>query len=232
MRYNQTKSSQSGWLACLCVLAAVAAQTGCITKDANNRITDSQSWRPPIKAAAGLTGDAPPEGRPLRAADELQVTLQSGSDVSPKPFNVIVDDDGCIPLPIIGVFRVVDLTAIEAGRAIGKAYVDGGIFLEMTANVLNVTQRAATAEMYSVTGEVAKRGSFNLVEGLTLRRAIIAAGDVSLYAGDRVVITRNGVITTYSLKKIIRGSIPDPVIKNGDIIEVKPPRGFFMDMLF
>ena len=50
--------------------------------------------------------------------------------------------------------------------------------------------------------------------------AVVAAGDVTDFAGDKIRITRNGITKVFSYRKIKRGTVIDPLLMNGDIIEV------------
>ena len=58
-------------------------------------------------------------------------------------------------------------------------------------------------------------------DGLTLRRAIIQAGDVNDFASGKIEITRNGVKTVYDLDRIARGRDEDPVVLPGDILTAR-----------
>lgn len=211
------------------VLAAALFQAGCISLFGGDGTTDPRQWTPPTAPptvgptnappAASSTGSATQRG--LRPGDRVVVTLQPSLNVAGQTVEDIVDDDGMITLPLIGEFRVLERSPSEVGKAIAQEYVARGIYLDMIVNVVNTTVPTAAAEEYSVTGEVQKRGRFQLKEGMTLWQAIIAAGDVGEYAGDTILLTRGGKTTSYSIKRIKKGRVPDPVILNGDIIQVK-----------
>ncbi len=136
------------------------------------------------------------------------------------PIEDVVDEEGNITLPMIGEFHVLGMTTGDAERAIRKVYIENKIYNDLTVNVINKAAQEAAAEAYSITGAVHKRGRFPLKEGMTLREAVVAAGDVTDFAGDKIRITRNGMTKDFSYRKIKRGTAIDPPILNGDIIEV------------
>ncbi len=221
------KLQSHSWLADsitpLVLIGALLMQAGCISSFVDSGTTDPSLWIPVTETADSASpvsySRAPQRG--MRPGDHITVTLQPSLNVVGQRIEDVVDDDGMITLPLIGEFHVLDRVPTEVSKAIAQEYVDRGMYLDMIVNVVNTTALTIAADEYSVTGEVPRRGRFPLKEGMTLWQAIIAAGDVSAYAGDRVLLTRDGRTTRYSIKRIKNGSIPDPVIQNGDIIEVK-----------
>ena len=208
----------------LALSLALLMQTGCISSFVGSGHHDPELWVPVTglgETSATSTSYSRPPQRGMRPGDRVTVTLQPSLNVSGQTIEDVVDDDGMITLPLIGEFRVLDRVPTEVSKAIAQEYVDRGMYLDMIVNVVNTTVLKVDIDEYSVTGEVPRRGRFPLKEGMTLWQAIIAAGDVSAYAGDRVLLTRDGKTTSYSIKRIKNGSFPDPVIQNGDIIEVK-----------
>jgi polysaccharide export outer membrane protein len=206
-------------------LAALLLQAGCSSIFGGGGTTNPLAWVPPT---SGPTNAPPAQAsassatqRGLRPGDRVVVTLQPSLNAAGQTVEDIVDDDGMITLPLVGEFRVAGRTPSEVGKAIAQEYVDREIYLDMIVNVVNINNDATAAEEYSVTGEIQRRGRFQLKKGMTLWQAIIAAGDVGEYAGDKVLLTRDGKTTTYRLSAIRKGRVPDPLILNGDIIQIK-----------
>lgn len=84
---------------------------------------------------------------------------------------------------------------------------------------------AAPTEFYFVGGEIISPGQKPYHAGLTLTQAILASGGTSASAGSKVRVSRQGTdgrLSTeeYNLRKIQTGKTPDPVLHNGDRIEV------------
>lgn len=83
----------------------------------------------------------------------------------------------------------------------------------------------APTEFYFVGGEISAPGQKPYHVGLTLTQAILASGGISTSAGSKVRVSRQGTdgrLSTeeYNLRKIRTGKTPDPVLQNGDRIEV------------
>jgi protein involved in polysaccharide export with SLBB domain len=96
----------------------------------------------------------------------------------------------------------------------------------ISGDVIKVTgQPASPTEFYFVGGEISSPGQKAFHAGLTLTQAILASGGVSSSAGAKVKVSRSGadgrlVTDEYNLRKIQAGKTPDPVLQNGDRIEV------------
>ena len=80
-------------------------------------------------------------------------------------------------------------------------------------------------EFFFIGGEINSPGQKAYHPGLTLTQAILASGGTNRSAGSSVRVSRQGTdgrLTTeeYNLRKIQSGKIPDPVVQNGDRIEV------------
>lgn len=88
---------------------------------------------------------------------------------------------------------------------------------------------ALPTEFYFVGGEIGSPGQKPYHAGLTLTQAILASGGTSASAGSKVRVSRQGAdgrlsIEEYNLRKIQTGKTPDPVLQNGDRIEVTEDR--------
>ncbi len=191
---------------------------GCTSLFDRGPVVQPEAWVPRTD-----TGESagPVAHRPLRADDRVVVTLRTSANTRGETVEDIVDTDGMIRLPLIGEFRVDGMTTSEASRAIAQEYIERGFYIDMLANVVSTTIREGLVEEYSITGEIHRRGRFPLREGMTLWEAVIAAGDVTDFASDTVLLTRDGVTKSFSIDRIRRGRVQDPVIRNGDIIQVR-----------
>ncbi len=178
------------------------------------------AWVPRISDDNGTPiGTSMVASRELKPGDPVTVKLIVNLS-SPAVIEDIIDEEGNITLPIIGEFSLVGLTTADAERSIRKEYLDRQIYRNVEVNVISKAAQGAVEQAYSITGAIKSRGRHPIRPGMTLRQAIIAAGDVTDFAGDKIRITRNGITETFSYRKIKKGTIPDPIILHGDIIEV------------
>ncbi|HEV7474700.1 MAG TPA: polysaccharide biosynthesis/export family protein [Pyrinomonadaceae bacterium] len=98
--------------------------------------------------------------------------------------------------------------------------------LVLPGDVIKVAgQPAAPTEFYFVGGEISSPGQKPYHAGLTLTQAILASGGMSATAGAKVRVSRqgsDGKLTSeeYNLRKIQTGKTADPILQNGDRIEV------------
>jgi protein involved in polysaccharide export with SLBB domain len=84
---------------------------------------------------------------------------------------------------------------------------------------------AGPTEFYFVGGEISSPGQKPYHAGLTLTQAILASGGTSATAGAKVRVSRQAadgrlVTEEYNLRKIQTGKTPDPILQNGDRVEV------------
>ena len=121
---------------------------------------------------------------------------------------------------MIGEFRVLGMSTADAERAIRKVYLDRQVYRDCTINVTSKATQSAGEAVYFITGSISKKGRYPLKNGMCLLEAVINAGDVTDFAGDKIRITRYGITRSFSYRKIKSGRLQDPVIYNGDIIEV------------
>ena len=80
-------------------------------------------------------------------------------------------------------------------------------------------------EFFFVGGEISSPGQKPYHAGLTLTQAILASGGTKTSAGSKVRVSRqgaNGRLTSeeFNLRKIQSGKTPDPLLQNGDRLEV------------
>ena len=200
--------------------ALALALSGCALLD-RGPVVDPDLWVPRVSPDGDGAPELAPTQRPLRPGDRVVVTLRPSMTGRQESVEDIVDDQGMITLPLLGEFPVLELNTSDAARVIAREYVARGYYIDMIVNVVNASVKEGSVEEYSVTGEINRRGRFPLRDGLTLWQAIIAAGDVTDYASDTVLLTRGGVTRSFSIDRIKKGRTVDPQIRNGDIIQVK-----------
>jgi protein involved in polysaccharide export with SLBB domain len=99
--------------------------------------------------------------------------------------------------------------------------------LVTSGDVIKVTGALDPTEFLFIGGAINSPGQKPYLSGITLTQAILASGGTAANAGDTVRVSRlgaNGRLTTqeHKLRKIQSGKIPDPVLQNGDRIEVVP----------
>lgn len=202
-------------------LAAAALATGCAGFGAllhgSPTVRRPDLWRPEMPV--NMTLDELSTGnRPLRVDDKVKVTVISTADGSVQSDDV-VDIAGYITLPLVGEVRVGGFTTSEAEKFIADSYRAAGIYNNLTVKVV-CPDMIRQLEFY-VTGAVGKRGLYPYREGMTLREAIIQAGDLGKFANGTIILTRNGVSTSYDLDRIKRQKQEDPLIRPRDVIEAK-----------
>ena len=159
--------------------------------------------------------------RPLRPGDKVEITIHtnvaSGNGSAVR--SDVVDQAGCVKLPLVENIRVATLTTEEAEEAIRSAYVNGGFYNAVTVRV--VCPEMLLEQLYFVDGETHKTGSFAFRDNITLQQAIITAGGLTQFADGTVQLRRGGVITTYDLDRISSGKAEDPRLLPGDILSAQ-----------
>jgi protein involved in polysaccharide export with SLBB domain len=123
----------------------------------------------------------------------------------------------------------------EAGRAVLISHTNGqsttiDLNDAMGMNVLVypgdvVTLISRPREFYFIGGQITSPGQKDFHPGLTLTQAVLASGGVTAKTGASVKVSRQGadgrlVSTEYVLQQIEEGTIPDPVLRPGDRVEV------------
>jgi protein involved in polysaccharide export with SLBB domain len=156
----------SNWIRCslLCLLPAFGLLlAGC----------KSQEITPPTK---------PFDVSVLHVGDTITVVLEGPPDISNQPHEESIKEDGTITLDSIGPIRAEGKKLGELQNDIYKAYVPA-IYTH-----LNVTVKFTGERSYYVGGEVAHPGEQLYREGMTVTRAITAAGDFTDFAKPSNVI--------------------------------------------
>lgn len=180
-----------------------------------NQNTTPPSWAPQLPPGAAKTTTS--GSRPLRQDDSVTVTVRAGA-ATPIQVEDVVDSYGNITLPHIGEFKVGQLTTSEAEKAIRESYIKKGLFTSPDVTVLGIG--LIVPPEYFMTGAINKKGGFPFKDGITLWQAIVAAGDVTPFASNKVKLVRNGVSQEYDIRRIKNNKSDNPLLLPGDMIEV------------
>jgi polysaccharide export outer membrane protein len=168
----------------------------------------------------------PPSGDDLVAAttpyrigpfDKLDIAVFGVSDLSGE---LQTDASGSLSMPLAGQIDASGKTPAELGTIIAqrlRTYVRDP---QVTVNL-----KETTSQVVTIDGQVTQPGSYPVIGGMSLMRAVAAAKGVADYARlDDVVIFRtvNGhpLAGLYNLDAIRHGLYPDPKIYANDVIIV------------
>lgn len=130
--------------------------------------------------------------------------------------DLVIDENGEISLlHLMEPIMAADLTTSALEDKIELAYVEGGIYKNVSVNV------TMTAKVYYLQGEVNQPGQFQLMSGTTLLQAIAGARGPTAFANmKKVTISRQGKIYTYNLKQLEKDPSKDVKIEAGDVVKI------------
>lgn len=139
------------------------------------------------------------------------------------PTTFTVSPDGTVDLPYIKRVKVGGMEPQEIAEAVRARLVEAKIFRDP---VVTVSVREYNSKRIEVLGEVQKPGSYPILPGMTLVRAITLAGGFnSIAAKDRVTVrrtTKDGTVAaTISVEDIMDNRLPDVPLQAGDSINVE-----------
>jgi polysaccharide export outer membrane protein len=174
-------------------------------------------WRPQIPADSSGVSTVKGSARTLRTDDAMLITIIPGS-LQPTTIEDIVDANGMVSLPLVGEFLIGGITTSQAEKKIREAYVDGGLYKDVTVTV--VCKNDVHERVVYISGAINRKGAVPFTDGMTLRMAIVTAGDRTPYASSEVRITRDGNISKHNIYRIENSKESDPVLKPNDMIEV------------
>ena len=164
-------------------------------------------------------GEATVPDRQLRVGDPLRIVIRGPEQTEVQD---VIDENGMVNLPNVGRVRLVGKTPSQAEEVVERAYIDGGIYLRLTVNVL--PQLQPRRDSFFVYGEARRPGRHDYTEGMTLMQAIATAGGLTDDASvGRIYIRRDGRTNRHSIRRLLRGrdDAEDVVLKPGDIITIK-----------
>lgn len=155
----------------------------------------------------------------LRVGDQLSVRLETVSNQAPQLYDVVIDENGEIPLPLVGRIKASNATPAELCERIQANYVPR-FYVRCTATVL------ATTRFFYVGGEVRSPGRFPWSEDITLWKALSSAGGFTDFANRRRVELSRGIKKNiFDGEELRQNPEKDIVILPGDSLYV--PRSIF-----
>lgn len=155
------------------------------------------------------------------------VSYQAGSEVvaggsQMRLMGYVVDNDGQIDFPVLGVLNVAGLTRWELSELIKKQLLDKQYLSDAVVTVEFMNFKV------SVIGEVTSPGTYNIQgDKVTILQAISMAKDLTIY-GERqnvsVIRERDGVRTIYEvdLRNVDLFKSPAYYLQQNDIVYVQP----------
>jgi protein involved in polysaccharide export with SLBB domain len=152
----------------------------------------------------------------LHIGDTVTVTY-SGIPDEIQPHEEAIKEDGTITLQGIGPVDAAGLTLGALQDEIYTNYVP-----KFYTPQLNIAVTSTSERVYYVRGEVAHPGEQLYRDGLTVTRAITAAGDFTDFANHAkiVLIRANGTHIKLNADKILTGDEIDPPVYPGDQVQV------------
>lgn len=155
------------------------------------------------------------------------VTYQAGSEIVESGYNqrilgYVVDNDGNIDFPILGVIKVSGLTRWELSKLIKKELIDGGYLTDAVVTVEFLNFKV------SVIGEVNSPGTYT-IEGdkVTILQAISLARDLTIFGmreNVSVIRERDGERTIYEINLCDVDMFKSPAyyLQQNDVVYVQP----------
>lgn len=161
----------------------------------------------------------------LRPKDRLNMTITSLTDekvnfIKKPEMELVIDSNGQIELPVIGLIQIGGLTIKEAEDKIKKVSSDFLRSPSITIKVLNFS--------YTVIGEVSKQGSFVAEDPkVNILQAIGEAGGLTENANRenvRIVRSENGTAKIYKINLLEDNSLlsSNYFLQPNDIVLVDP----------
>ena len=152
-----------------------------------------------------------------------QTTESTGSTYSQGISGYLVDKDGNIDFPVLGIIHVEGLTRSDIAKVIKDRILDEGISKDAVVTVEYMNLKV------SVTGEVARPGRYNIDrDEYTILDALRAAGDLTIYGkreNVKVLRTVDGIKQTYLVDLTSAGEMlasPAYYLQQNDVIYVEP----------
>jgi polysaccharide export outer membrane protein len=167
----------------------------------------SGSGGPACVASAASADTA--SGYRLGAQDRIQMTVYRQPELS-GPF--ALDGEGYVAVPLVGEILAAGLTTRQLEDQIELRLTDGGYLIEPQVGVSLLTYRP-----FYVLGEIARPGSYEFRDGMTVINAVALAGGYSYRADSDGVTIERGACRMETMA--------DTTVQPGDIIKV-PERYF------
>jgi protein involved in polysaccharide export with SLBB domain len=167
-----------------------------------------------LSLAASLFADVP-----LRKGDIIEIRLAGVDPAYAVEFQGVytIDDDGNVNLPHLGLVQAAGQLASKLQTFIEQKLRDGKIYSHPTITV-NVQ---AGLRFINVSGFVRAPGRIQYQNDMTILNAINTAGGRNEYAGDKIILTREGKQEKLSFKALSKDPSKDIKALPGDSIEIK-----------
>lgn len=175
----------------------------------------------------------------IAARDQVRITV-IGTEIPTGPF--VVDAEGSIDYPFLGLVRVQGLNTRELAAEIGRRLVAADVLVgspQVTVDLQQTPNKTVT-----VSGAVNNRGEFLFAGELTVFNALIKAGGAAPDAGDEVLLIRapkpgtrpagaeedEDDVLTLSRRQIESGEFDrTAMVEDGDRIVVSKARQVYID---
>lgn len=194
-----------------------------------------------LVCSGGALAAGPPE--PADSAPSAQrqplIQLRPGDSVSIAVFEqpdlnatINVNDDGTLPVALVGPVRVGGLTPAAAGQAIATALRDGKFLVDPH---VTVTVVSAFGQRVSVLGEVVQPGRYAIDSRTTLLDLLAQAGGRKESGADAAFLLHSNPDGTSTRQSIDlaglqsgQGASNEPLIQGGDVIVVPKAEHYFI----
>lgn len=192
-------------------VSIVLAATGCSSVGVSSQ---------PYRSARLEKVAAQPSEQTLKSGDRIVVRLHTLS-MTQQEMTEVIDEQGFVKLPHIGMVKIGDMTTSRAEDSIEQAYVGAGIYRK---DAIQVAIVPPASEFY-VQGFVRNPGSFRFTRNLTVLQAVSMAGGPTEFAHPRVrKLNRHGQTFVIDVERVREGTEQDRIVEPGDIIDI--PRGW------
>jgi polysaccharide export outer membrane protein len=162
----------------------------------------------------------PGEQKGIEAGKAFRITIKGvpAEEKAKIDADYPVSERGEINLLYLGKVNTVGKTSEQLASDIEKAYRDSKIFMEPTVEVSIGKIGDPVDPVIHIVGQIRRPGLIDFVEGMTLWKAIQAAGGKTEFGSlKRVRLYRDGKQTTYDMTKEEHQSL---LLKANDTIEV------------
>jgi protein involved in polysaccharide export with SLBB domain len=156
---------------------------------------------------------------PMRKGDIIEIRLAGVDPTYAVEFQGVytIDDDGNVNLPHLGLVQAAGQLTNKLQASIEQKLRDGKIYTHPTITVnVQPNQR-----FVNVSGYVRSPGRIPYQNDMTILGAINTAGGRNEYAGDKIILTRDGKQDKLSFKALSKDPSKDIKVMPGDSIEVK-----------
>ncbi len=163
------------------------------------------------------------DGYVLGRNDIIEVSIVGRDDYKAK---VQVQEDGTVPLPLIGSVTAINLTTSQLRAEIRRRLISGGFYAAPDVVVLLAS---GVSRYVVVLGEVGSPGVIPIDREYRLSEIVARAGGLRGAGVDIVTLTPpGGTGTDFSVQAITTGKVEDPVVNPGARVFVSPAKMFYI----